>query len=105
METYLDRIVNTAKEKGVSHAHLTRKMGTYRTRLAECRTGRSTLTDDEIQICAAELGVTAEWIKTGELNIEQLMETIKTKYIQLSETNRMMANEFLDILLKNQNSR
>ena len=78
MNSYIDRIIDTAKMKGISQAHLARKMGTYRTRLAECNNGKSTLNESEIEICAKELGVSSKWIISGKDTSPQSENKVET---------------------------
>jgi transcriptional regulator with XRE-family HTH domain len=62
MTADIGRIVELAKEQGVSHAHLARKIGKYRTVISEWRNKKATPTENDIRIIAIELGTTPDYL-------------------------------------------
>ena len=91
MDTRVIRIIEIAKEKGISHAHLARKMGTYRTRLSECRNGKSSLSDSEIIVCADELCVPVEYLY-GEEPATQSEQPVSRRESLMIEARRELAD-------------
>ena len=87
----VDRIKSVAASKGVKLKHLTDKMGSYKQRFAECRNGKSSLSDDEIKICAKELGVSFDWLKTGNDNDYNKHGIKQNTSIELGEKEIMFA--------------
>lgn len=59
----IDRVIQLAKEKGVSQAYICGKLGLRRTYLADVRLGKDSIPDDRLAIIADILNTTPEYLK------------------------------------------
>mgnify|MGYP005943294895 CR=1 FL=1 len=66
----IDRVLQLAKEKGVSQAFICGKLGVRRTYLSEVRVGKDNLADDRLSIIADLLNTTPEYLK-GETETKE----------------------------------
>lgn len=66
----IDRVLQMAKEKGISQAFICGKLGLRRTYLADVRLGKDSLNDDRLAIIADILNTTPEYLK-GETDIKE----------------------------------
>lgn len=66
----IDRVLQTAKENGISQAFICAKLGLRRTYLADVRLGKDSLPDDRLSIIADILNTTPEYLK-GETDIKE----------------------------------
>ena len=106
MNIAVELIILLAKEKGVSHAHLARKMNTYRTKISEWRNNKSTPTEEEIAICAIELGTSIEYLSgksddSTPLNAKQADISLDEIEFALLDEVRELDDEDKEELLKN----
>lgn len=63
----IDRVLQLAKEKGISQAFICGKLGLRRTYLSEVRIGKDSLPDDRLITIADILDTTPEYLK-GEID-------------------------------------
>ena len=66
----IDRVLQMAKEKGISQAFICGKLGLRRTYLADVRLEKDSLPDDRLAIIADILNTTPEYLK-GETDIKE----------------------------------
>ncbi len=66
----INRVLQLAKEKGISQAFICGKLGLRRTYLSEVRMGKDSLPDDRLAIIADLLNTTPEYLK-GETDIKE----------------------------------
>lgn len=59
----IDRVLQLAKEKGISQAYICGKLGLRRTYLADVRLGKDSIPDDRLAIIADILNTTPEYLK------------------------------------------
>jgi transcriptional regulator with XRE-family HTH domain len=89
MRADIGRIVELAKEQGVSHAHLARKIGKYRTVISEWRNKKATPTENDIRIIASELNTTISYLIGEE-------QTMTEKYLESANV-RLLELEYITI--------
>ena len=58
----IDKIINLAKSKGITQAHICKIMGERRTYLNEARVGKFSIPDDHVVVIAEVLGTTVEYL-------------------------------------------
>lgn len=58
----IDKIKNTAKEKGISIAFICSKLGVGRGYLNDVKAGKNRLTDDRLSTIAGILGVSVDYL-------------------------------------------
>lgn len=66
----IDRVLQLAKEKGISQAFICGKLGLRRTYLSDVRLGKDSLPDDRLSIIADILSTTPEYLK-GETDVKE----------------------------------
>lgn len=66
----INRVLQLAKEKGISQAFICGKLGLRRTYLSEVRMGKDSLPDDRLAVIADILNTTPEYLK-GETDTKE----------------------------------
>lgn len=66
----IDRVLQLAKEKGISQAFICGKLGLRRTYLSDVRLGKDSLPNDRLAIIADILDTTPEYLK-GETDVKE----------------------------------
>ena len=66
----IDRVLQLAKEKGISQAFICGKLGLRRTYLSDVRLGKDSLSNERLSMIADILNTTPEYLK-GETDIKE----------------------------------
>lgn len=74
----IDRVLQLAKEKGISQAFICGKLGLRRNYLSDVRIGKDNLSDDRLVIIADILNTTPEYLK-GETDKKERPDTQSIK--------------------------
>lgn len=66
----INRVLQLAKEKGITQAFICEQLGLKRTYLADVKNGKNKISDDRLIIIAAILNTTPEYLK-GETDVKE----------------------------------
>lgn len=108
----IDKIKNTAKEKGISIAFICSRLGVGRGYLNDVKAGKNRLTDDRLSIIADILGVSVDYLlgrtddphsgtkkqaaETDSLSKEEITEQVISLFRKMNARER---REFLSLAL------